>query len=285
MAFRRLGGKGSSTCVVRRGLRWHLDLGEGIDFAIWLLGRFEAETVRCYSSLLRSGDIVLDIGANIGAHTLPLAVSVGANGSVIAFEPTDYAFEKLRRNVAANPSIADRIQCVQAMLVDVDCDQMPPPKYSSWPLAAARGAHPEHRGALMRCVRAQATTLDAILEAMSIDRVDCIKLDIDGDETKMLRGAKRTLDRWRPTVIMELAPYVLEEHGSSIEELLDILRERRYELTTLDRGRRISMDASDIRCMIPEGASINVLATALDADESRQQIIGPTREETRNAVT
>ena len=68
---RALAGKSSETVIERRGIRWNLDLGEGIDFAIFLFGAFELRTLRAYWPLIQPGDFVLDIGANIGAHTLP----------------------------------------------------------------------------------------------------------------------------------------------------------------------------------------------------------------------
>ncbi len=93
----------------RRGVAWTLDLREGIDFSIWLLGAFELSTVRAYQRILRPGAIVLDIGANIGAHTLHLARAVGTEGKVWAIEPTDYAMGKLKTNIALNPELAPRI--------------------------------------------------------------------------------------------------------------------------------------------------------------------------------
>ena len=61
-------------------INWRLDLLEGID----LLGSFEPLTVRAYRGIVRPGDTVLDIGANVGAHTLPLAQLVGETCRVIA---------------------------------------------------------------------------------------------------------------------------------------------------------------------------------------------------------
>ena len=90
----------------RASICWHLDLHEGIDFAIYLTGRFEPETVTTMASLIKSGDVVLDIGANIGAHTLSMARMVGKEGKVIAFEPTKYAFDKLVANTTLNPKFA-----------------------------------------------------------------------------------------------------------------------------------------------------------------------------------
>src|SRR5208283_4389599 len=80
-------GKGNGATVSRGGLRWQLDLSEGIDFAIYLLGAFERSTVITLQKLVKPGDMVFDIGANIGAHTLGLARSVGPAGRVYAFEP------------------------------------------------------------------------------------------------------------------------------------------------------------------------------------------------------
>ena len=261
MAFRKAFCFGPITTVIRKGLHWQLDLREGIDFSIWLLGCFEPETVHCYSRIIKRGDTVLDIGANIGAHTLPIGQLVGKEGRVIAFEPTDYAFSKLRKNVAANPDLANHVDVHQLMLVDKIDGVPPPPLYSSWPLAQEDGLHAEHQGKLMSTNGARATTLDAALDALAPARVDCIKLDIDGFECQMLRGARKTLSQWHPVIVMELAPYVLEEHGSSVEELLGILVEHGYSISSLDGNSRLPTDPREIRRMIPEGASLNVLAT------------------------
>ena len=85
MGFRRLLGRTDSTLVTRRGIHWQLDLREGIDLAIYLFGCFEYDTVRAYRKLLKPGNTVLDIGANIGAHTLPMARCVYPAGRVVAF--------------------------------------------------------------------------------------------------------------------------------------------------------------------------------------------------------
>ena len=72
---RGLVGKGKQVEVRRGGVRWCLDLNEGIDFSIYLLGAFEKSTAATLRSLVKPGDTVLDIGANVGAHTLGLAQS------------------------------------------------------------------------------------------------------------------------------------------------------------------------------------------------------------------
>ena len=94
-AARALFTRDDHTIVVRGDIVWDLDLGEGIDFAIYLLGAFERSSIRAYSRLIKPGAVVIDVGANIGAHTLPFAHLVGPAGHVLAFEPTTYAFNRL----------------------------------------------------------------------------------------------------------------------------------------------------------------------------------------------
>jgi FkbM family methyltransferase len=263
MGTRQVVGLSAAAQVKRRGVRWDLDLTEGIDFSIWLLGSFEPGTVRCYQGIVKAGDVVLDIGANIGAHTLHLAECVGPQGKVVAFEPTDYAFSKLGRNSELNPELAARIQCKQYMLVDSEALNAPTvPLYSSWPLKHDEGRHDLHRGRLMTTSGASPRTLDSAISSLGLTRVDCIKLDIDGFECGMLRGAREVLTRWHPTIIMELAPYALEEQGASLDELIQLLKAYGYGLYSASTDKPLEMDAAKLQQLIPHGASMNVLAYA-----------------------
>src|SRR5689334_21718882 len=97
-AGRMLFGRTDHEIVRRGGVTYDLDLSQGIDFAIFLGNFYERETKSALRKLVSPGTLALDIGANIGAHTLHLAQLVGADGRVMAFEPTDFAFRKLRRN-------------------------------------------------------------------------------------------------------------------------------------------------------------------------------------------
>lgn len=264
MAIRRFFNKGPEARVLRGGVEWLLDLREGIDFSIWLLGSFEPETVRCYRKIVKNGDVVLDIGANIGAHTLHLARVVGDSGCVYAFEPTDYAFGKLSKNCSLNPKLANSIQCLQYMLVDKEVAGKPTPGlYSSWPLKEDEGLHELHQGKLMTTSGADARTLDSVISSSRISRVDCIKLDIDGFECGMLRGAREVLTHWHPVIIMELAPYALEEQGASLDELIGLLKQYGYSLFDLSKGSPIEMDSAKLEKLIPAGASLNVIARAI----------------------
>lgn len=260
MAGRRITGRGHEAVVVRSGVRWQLDLREGIDFSIFLLGLFEPETARCYRRLIRPGDVVLDIGANIGAHTLHLAAAVGPGGRVIAFEPTAYAFAKLRTNVELNPELREQIELLQAFLTDAGARNIPGNIYSSWPLESGAGRHAGHLGRLERTSGANVMILDQVAAERNLTAVNFIKLDVDGFECAVLRGAQKILSKYRPTVLLELSPYVLREHGSSIDELVDIFSNAGYRFFAQDGRTPISMDPAALQRLIPDGSSRNAIA-------------------------
>ncbi len=257
----RLIGKGYDVEIMRRGVRWRLDLREGIDFSIWLLGAFEPRTLRQYERLIKPGDVALDVGANIGAHTLHLARAVGPSGRVIAFEPTDYAFGKLRVNLSLNPTLATRVDANQMMLMERSAPDEAPAVYSSWPLApGAKAVHPLHGGALQACSGAKIVSLDDFVQRNRLERIDLLKLDIDGFECPMLRGAADTLARLRPVIVMEFAPYVLGERGGSVRELVEILGAAKYGLQDVDTGKSLPMDTAKLESLIPWGGGRNILA-------------------------
>src|SRR5260370_653679 len=167
-------GKDHRATVRRGGLRWSLDLNEGIDFSIYLLGAFERSTVSTLRKLVKPGDTVFDIGANIGAHTLGLARSVGASGHVLAFEPADFAFAKLKRNLALNPDLAARTRAEQIMLSATPSGQPQEKIYASWPLETDVTIHPKHRGRLVSTQDASVDTLDHFVAHQTINGLDLI---------------------------------------------------------------------------------------------------------------
>ncbi len=260
-AGRRLLGRGPELTTSRRGLVWRLDLREGIDFSIYLLGTFEPLTVRCYERIVKPGDTVLDVGANIGAHTLRFAQLVGELGRVVAIEPTRFAFDKLLANAALNPALAPRIRPLQRMLVAEATQGVAPTVYSSWPLVESGPLHAEHRGRLMHTTGAGAATLDATIHELGLQRIDLIKLDVDGNELAVLRGAAATLARDEPDIVIELAPSLLSARPTDFDAMLGLLWDAGYRLRRLLSGRELPRKADAIRSLIPRAGSVNALAT------------------------
>jgi FkbM family methyltransferase len=258
-AARAAVGAGSDDVLVKRdGIAWHLDLREGIDFAIFL-GLYERSTTRAIRRWVRPDSVVLDIGANIGAHTLELARQVGSRGKVFAFEPTFFAHSKLVQNLALNPGLGAIVKSEQLMLASCDNREVAFQIYSSWPLVRADSLHPNHLGRLQPTDGARTLSLDTYLRQSGVSRVDFMKLDVDGYECEVLEGARHCLGTFRPMILMELAPYVLRERGASLAQLVAILNRSNYCFAQLD-GESLSIDVTTLGRKIAEGASINVIA-------------------------
>jgi FkbM family methyltransferase len=261
-AGRSLTGKDDTAIVRRGGINWSLDLREGIDFSIYLLGAFERSTVISLRKLAKPGSVVFDIGANIGAHTLGLAQSVGPEGRVFAFEPTDFAFAKLQQNLALNPELQRRTEAYQILLAAEAGASLPANIYASWPLVAGEPVHPKLRGRLNPTSGARVDTLDNFVERKGIERLDLIKIDVDGHEFPVLKGGAKTLKRFRPDLLMEMSPYVQAEHHYEFSALVELLRDAGYSLQDADSWKELPVSASELQALIPDGAGINVIARA-----------------------
>ena len=257
---RMLLGRTDREIVVRDDITYDLDLSQGIDFAIYLGGIFERSTAIALSKLTEPSALVLDIGANIGAHTLRLAKLVGPSGRVMAFEPTDFAFRKLQRNIDLNPSLKSRVEAFHCFLTVSDETTVPDAIYSSWPLAMITGLHPKHLGREMQTELARARSLDGILAEHAGHRVQLVKLDVDGFECDVLRGATSLLRDTRPIFVMELAPYVLEERGASLDQLLSYFLPNGYLFYDERTQKRLPSSAKELQGLVANGESINVIA-------------------------
>lgn len=259
---RALAGLSDRCATTRNGVTYDLDLSQGIDLAIFLGNMFERGTQNALRKWVKPSSLVLDIGANIGAHSLPLAQLVGPSGRVLSFEPTDYAYKKLLRNLELNPDLAPRVTPFNCFLAAKDEADVPTSIYSSWPLTPSEDLHAKHLGQAMPVEKASARSIDGVLAEMGNPTVQLVKLDVDGFETEVLRGATALLRDSRPVFLMELSPYVLDERGSSLEELLACFAPHGYRFYHERTERLLPTAPEDLRQLVGDGASINVIARA-----------------------
>lgn len=261
MGLRRVVGLGPELVVTRRGIRWGLDLREGIDFSIYLLGAFELATIKAYEPRIPFGGTVLDVGANVGAHTLHMARCVGPGGRVIAFEPTDWAYSKLLKNVSLNPDLASCVQAEQVLLTDDSASAVPLKIFSSWPLEGGKDLHSIHLGRAMPVTKAVVKTLDGFVKEADLGRIDFIKIDVDGAEYSVLSGGMETLRRDLPVIVTELAPYDPNAPGGGIDRLLDLIEAVGYRWSSLVSGKVLPQQRDALKASIPAGAGLNVILT------------------------
>ncbi|MBC8011118.1 MAG: FkbM family methyltransferase [Burkholderiales bacterium] len=146
--------------------------------------------------------------------TLPLAHAVGPKGRVIAVEATEYAHEKLRRNLELNPDLIPRVQLIHSILVAAPSKPVETAIASSCPLHDKETVHPTLGGALHAVDQAEARTVDDVVTEAGLPRIDLIKLDVDGHELTVLQGARETLKRFMPPLLIELGPLLPRGAGA-----------------------------------------------------------------------
>jgi FkbM family methyltransferase len=252
------GRRGPEVECARNGVRFLLDLREGVQLALYL-GVYERATTRRLAQFVEPGMTVVDVGANVGAHTLPLARAVGAAGHVVAVEPTTAALDRLRRNRDLNPDLAPRIVTVHAAL-GAPHGAAKPAYYSAWPLEDGGLLHPVHRGAERPAGDAQFWTLDELVRSLALDRVGLIKIDVDGSEMDVLEGATGVIQRDRPVVFFEFCPYLLTEIGRTARDLVSYFWSREYELFHERSLRPTGPDIDRILASVPPSGSRNLIA-------------------------
>ena len=177
------------------GMRFELDLAELLDVGL-LLEEYERDIVRATERYCRPGWVVLDIGANVGAHALRFAQCVGSEGRVFAFEPTDYAYAKLLRNMGLNQFA--NISAFKLALGEQNLSKYPVAFRSSWR---------SDNSAVAVTSLVDFRRLDDWAHEHGVERVDLIKLDVDGNEFAVLAGGHNLLTRSHPLLFLETADY------------------------------------------------------------------------------
>ncbi len=236
------------------GIKYELDLDELIDRSIFFDGAFEPATAKVLKQLTPRGAIVLDIGANIGCHTCLLA-RLAYPGRVIAFEPMPWPRQKLLRNIALNE--LRNVTVEGFALTDREVEAVPVHFRSSWQLDSRTGISRENCASCGPAI-VDFSTLDDYVAENNVESIGLIKLDVDGYEAKVLRGAQMTLEAHRPILVMEFCHYSLEAVGDRLSDLIGFLNAAGYRIFQEDMLVEFPTKES-ILGSVPTDASINVV--------------------------
>lgn len=221
----------------RGGLKFHCRLDEHMGSQIFWRGAYSGNQLDLLQQRLRSGATFFDIGANQGEFSVYAAHLVGPAGRVVAFEPVSALRDWLEKNVAANGLKNVAIQPVA--LGDQDAML---PIYGA-PLAFDDGTDNAGlptlhamQGREQRIEEVPVRRLDDLIESLGIERVDVMKLDIEGSEFAALRGAENLLVRFRPTIIFEVGRDTCAAAGYQPKQLLHWLAARGFRFALIGEG-------------------------------------------------
>jgi FkbM family methyltransferase len=201
---------------------------------------------------VRTGDVVLDVGANFGLYSYHLSRAVGPAGRVYAFEPVPFTNKTLRR--VARVLSLDNVEVVAKGCSDTNeritfSVPLAPMGTLSAGMAFIGTRSHEHDGKETQ-VRWHATR-EFVGEVVRLDDflpeqhdVSFFKIDIEGAEPMAFAGAMRLLERHRPTLVVEINPFYLRGFGKTLPDLIDPLFALDYRMYRYDDTRRGLVDVS-----------------------------------------
>ena len=213
--------------------------------------RFEAGPIDRLRDFVPSGSLVIDVGANVGFFSLRFARWVGKDGKVISIEPEDRNYESLVSTLKREDFL-DRVYCLKAVAADA----------AGKLFLEINPLHPaDHKisrdgtGLLVNAV-----TLDDLAQEMSYLRPALVKIDVQGAEMLVLKGAAGILKNSRPAFFIELHEEGLRKFGTSVSAILDHLSEYGYQAYWLMRvGAHRKISAIEINAKIARIGYVDIL--------------------------
>ena len=210
--------------------------------------RQDKHEIALMNQYIRKGDVVLDIGANIGFYTKILSGLVGENGKVYAFEPDKTNYSHLIRNAVHlqnvefhNKAVSDKsgsITLFHSDLLNVDHKTYATNDYTST--------------SEIECV--------ALDDLIPEQKVDFIKIDIQGYEYFAFQGMTKIFEKnHHLKIIAELYPYGLKNSGTEVSEFISLIQKNKLIIYKMHDGQLSMFTDNDIRQMNKENYRIHIL--------------------------
>jgi FkbM family methyltransferase len=217
-------------------LQLYLDLNQYTQNLLWehlshnLL--YEVETLDCISQILKPGDLFLDVGAHIGFISLIASKWVGTQGKVIALEPEASNVARFNQNIhlnrIANIDLLSMAAGAEAKEVDFFFNSDNDGGHALWDVARHPQNEISRREKQTRKIRL--TTLDRIIQGQAPRSPKLIKIDTEGAELAVVRGAASSLSNLQiPYVICEINRFGMNQMGSTEKELRKFMRDQGYD--------------------------------------------------------
>jgi FkbM family methyltransferase len=174
---------------------------------------YEPETISFFREHLRPGDTVLDIGGHIGLFAIVAAQLVGDAGKVFTFEPTPFTRSVLEEVVKLN-------DCCETVEVRGEAVSSRKGKATFFDT----GDTLSNANSLVRGDRRQReipitmVSIDCFVEERGLE-IDCLKIDVEGAELDVLRGARATFERFRPPTRLGLHPSHIEQNSQCLDDV------------------------------------------------------------------
>jgi FkbM family methyltransferase len=215
---------------MKEGFKMPIDVRSDMDFSAFWTAKYDTELINKFCSLFQEGWTVLDIGSNIGYYSIPFARKMEQlQGHVYSFEPLSTNFDALNQAIALNAC-----QAISTYKIGIGQEKgtlgialtekgaTGNAVLTNEVLIKERGFEPIESVAI--------EALDDFYVEQNIQSCDFIKVDIEGAEIYFLRGAKQTIEKYRPIIYGEFNAYFMEKNGESFREAWDYFTGIDYDI-------------------------------------------------------
>lgn len=196
---------------------------------------YDARNFAAITKFVHEGSVCLDVGANIGIYAAVMAKLSGSTGQVHAFEPVPHIRRKLRANLALNGFDWVRVNefALGACEGVFDMYQVVEGEFRGGTSTFLRNENVERMGEeKFQRVPVQVKTLDNYANAASLEKVDFIKIDVEGFEWMVIKGGSKLIEKYKPTILMEYEESRHQECASEIQHYFEGKMYKVFQLMT-----------------------------------------------------
>lgn len=187
---------------------------------------YEKENVDFLKTVVLPGSIVIDVGAHLGLMSIICSKLSGPNGRVYSFEPSPDTQKACRKIISLNSGTAPiylRTEAISDHTGEINF-------YFSKDEGSNSNSLVQKHDLARESIIVKCLTLDAFVSEQKLERVDVIKIDAEGSELNVLRGAEKTLVQFRPKMVLAIHPRLILNNGQDPSELFYFLSKLNYQI-------------------------------------------------------
>lgn len=219
-----------------------LDIREFLQAHLYLFGSYELPTVRFIRRHVKPGMTVIDVGAQIGYLTLEMATAQGNDVNVLSFEPEPRNLDRLHHNLQLNG--VKNVKVLDRAVSDIDgAIKLFMSKDNN---AGTHSTISDAATVSTEYIEIPCTRLDTYITEHSITNIGLIKVDVEGAELEVVRGAEQLLRTHHPTLILEMCSPFQNARGFSVPQFKSMLHEWGYTPHTINDDGTLTPTPLDV---------------------------------------
>jgi FkbM family methyltransferase len=214
------------------GMKIHIDTQSFCEWYIYFYGAFRPRISAKLNEILTPGCVAMDIGANIGMHSLVMANRVGRTGRVISFEPDPHPFGRLKQNLALNGfDFVDARPMAMSHKSEKRTFYLHDETIGNY---ANASLYAPNVGRDTSAIEVDVVSLDDFVAANRLARLDAIKLLAQGEEWNVMQGGIATLSRFKPKLFFLYEPEYWRRRGVGLDDARRFLGPLGYTIYELE---------------------------------------------------